>query len=474
MESNVFSRRIGRLSIPLILLSFIFLPGINSCQQREELYSEDSALLKNAIIPQENIVKYWGHETFNRNSGEPVTIKKKVGNISLVHFAPEFVINLQNGDGTKNLVSSATVKIDGKLIFRPSDFSQKVVLLSKEITELSENSEIEVELKGSPGSYIDIWINGTLKPGNVVIDSEGGELVSDNGLLNMSIPPNAVSEKTFFSAALTDITLPGDIPGDIKGFVYLLEPGGIDFESPMTVVLKYNPELFSNVSNIRIFHWSPELGTYDIIVPSVNTNSHELTFTINHFSVIGTFELENSFLKINNTSYALSVGLLGYYGNFEGRGVYNHSIYLLSPDHNINLQTFETTGTGAVVNLEIFNTKDHIENGTYMFSLPEVMNTIKRCDGTDVNADGIVDDKDCFYTMPDGGSYVCSRLSSYSSNADMHEYLGLEFKSGSVSITKDGEVYTIIMDCVGKNDDVIKGYYKGRIHYYDFSQELPN
>lgn len=472
MESNAFPRPYGRLSLLFVLLTLVFLLGINSCQQKEELLINSSEQLKSVVIPQGTVVTYWGHEIFNRNTGEPVTIKMRIGSNDLVHFESGFVLHLQNGNGTKNLVSSAIVKIDGKQIFGPSDFNIKNASLAKDITGLTDNSEIEVEVRGTPGNYIGVWIEGTLKPGNAVVDFKGGEFFSDDGLLSLSIPPNTVSEKTFFSATITDITLPTAIPGSIKGPAYLFEPSGIEFESPINVILKYTPELFSNTNNIRIFHWTPALGTYEIIVPVVNVNSHELTFSIDHFSVIGTFELGSSFLNINNKDYVLSDGLLGYYGNFEGKGVYNHSIYLLSPDHNFNFETLVSNGTGAIVSLEIFNTKDYIENGTYAFALPEAMNTVKLCDGTDVNGDGIVNDYDCDYTMPEGNFYISSRLSGYSSNADIQEYQGMEFKSGNVSITKEGEIYTIVLDGIGKNDQVIKAYYSGQLHYYDLSKEL--
>jgi len=62
-----------------------------------------------------------------------------------------------------------------------------------------------------------------------------------------------------------------------------------------------------------------------------------------------------SFLKINEIEYDLIDGLLAYYGNFEGNGIHNHSIYLLSSGHNMNWETLETTGSGAILNFEIEN-----------------------------------------------------------------------------------------------------------------------
>ena len=184
------------------------------------------------------------------------------------------MLKIKNGneDGTKR-ISSAIIKIDGKEIFGTKDFSLEVDYLEKEIFGLTEKSDIEVELRSEVGSFIDVWIEGILISGNAIIDEEGGILVSDDGLLSISIPANAVSERTFFSATVTDMPLPEDIGGEIIGFAYLLEPSGTEFDVPVTVKLNYIPESYNNINNIRIFHWNPVLDIFDVIIPDNNITS---------------------------------------------------------------------------------------------------------------------------------------------------------------------------------------------------------
>jgi len=179
-----------------------------------------------------------------------------------------------------------------------------------------------------------------------------------------------------------------------------------------------------------------------------------------------------NFLKINDNEYELSDGLIAYHGNFEGKGVYNHDLYLISPEHNFDFETLQTDGTGAVAIFNIFNTKVEIENGIYLFSLPEDMNTDTICGIYDINDDGIVNDDDCDSTLPDGKFYISSSLSEYDNNANLQEFRGMEFQSGKVIITKDGDFFTIEFDCIGKNGDLIKGFYSGQIHYYDVLAEV--
>lgn len=70
-------------------------------------------------------------------------------------------------------MSSAEVKIDGKLIVGPGAFSKNVSFIKRKLHRLSPESILEVKLKGTPGSFIDLWIEGTLKEEMTVTDVEG-------------------------------------------------------------------------------------------------------------------------------------------------------------------------------------------------------------------------------------------------------------------------------------------------------------
>jgi uncharacterized protein (TIGR02145 family) len=184
--------------------------------------------------------------------------------------------------------------------------------------------------------------------------------------------------------------------------------------------------------------------------------------------------LQKNYLKINDTEYELSQGALMYYGNFEGLGVCNHEIFLYSPGININWVDESGSGVGAIVDFSIFNTKNKLEDGTYIFSIPEIEETVKICDGTDVNGDGKIDDNDCYHTLPDGKFYISSRISCYDSNiniqSDYYDTAPL-FESGNVTIKIDGEKYIISFDCIGTNKDTIKGHFEGNLIYLDLSED---
>lgn len=233
-------------------------------------------------------------------------------------------------------------------------------------------------------------------------------------------------------------------------------------------VLKSTPAEFDNEfsfsvgDSIRISAYKS--GYYAAPVDLKVTGSQTVNFLFE--------ESQNkNFLKINGDEYVLSDGLIAYSGNFEGKGVYNHTMYLMSPDHNFDFETMQSDGAGAAVDFEIFNTGEDIESGIYEFSLPEIMNTDTICGIYDINDDGIVNNLDCDFTLPDGKFYISSRLSLYDNDANLEELWGMEFQSGKVIITKDGDFFTVEFDCIGKNGDVITGFYSGQIHNYNILAE---
>ena len=185
---------------------------------------------------------------------------------------------------------------------------------------------------------------------------------------------------------------------------------------------------------------------------------------------------KKSFLKINEDTFRLTEGMIAYYGNgssLDGK-IYDREIWLLSPDHNFNWETLETSDSGAAALFDLLNTMEETETGSYAFSTEELMNTEQDC-SKDVNGDGIIDQDDCINTLPDGAKYVSSENSLYHRHINLYELFdfGLEFQSGSVSVTRDGNIYTIEFECTAKNGDVITGYYSGTLHYYDYSGNGP-
>jgi hypothetical protein len=104
----------------------------------------------------------WSEQRFYRSTGKPIMVKELIGN-GVDEFEQCFWVVIKNGEGNELDVNSAVIKIDGNPVAEPSDFSNKNDLIIKEICTLNTNSYLEVELRGKPGSYLDICILGKLK-----------------------------------------------------------------------------------------------------------------------------------------------------------------------------------------------------------------------------------------------------------------------------------------------------------------------
>lgn len=156
LKCNCFGFRMT-CYLAFVILSLITL----SCQQKNEGIIDITPQMKSISIPSHLPDIFFDHQKFIRENGKPTIQLLKIGKDDILNYESEFILQIINGDGSKNMVSSAVIKIDGKIILGTSDFSQKVKSISKKIIGLNANSEIEVELRSSPGSYLDLWIEGT-------------------------------------------------------------------------------------------------------------------------------------------------------------------------------------------------------------------------------------------------------------------------------------------------------------------------
>jgi|WetSurSiteA1Bulk_404760.scaffolds.fasta_scaffold02472_2 uncharacterized protein (TIGR02145 family) len=158
--------------ICLLLLTF------PSCQKEDEnLFNQQSINGMDRMAIKASQVNapllYYGHEIFTRVKGKPFVVTQKIENPNFELFNDSFVLMILNGDNKKTRVSSAEIRIDGKLIAGPKAFSKNVSFIKKRLHKLTPESVLTVKLNGTPGSFIDLWIEGTLKEEMTVTDKDG-------------------------------------------------------------------------------------------------------------------------------------------------------------------------------------------------------------------------------------------------------------------------------------------------------------
>lgn len=137
---------------------------ITSCQQDEKISETIEPNVKSApVLADEGYVKFFENELFVRKEGKPLIVKRQIGNSSISDYEPCFLLYVRSGYNDDNFVSSAIVKIDGKVILNTSNFSNTNNTFQFQLCNLTEASVMELEIRGAPGSVLEVWIEGKLK-----------------------------------------------------------------------------------------------------------------------------------------------------------------------------------------------------------------------------------------------------------------------------------------------------------------------
>jgi uncharacterized protein (TIGR02145 family) len=152
--------------VSLTLLTSLLFLVFPSCQKDENLFNnnmspEDMDLISACRFPGDPSVLYYGHKIFKRGFGAPCVKTQIIKNPNFYCYNGNFVLKIKNGFDKRTRVSSAEIRINGILIVSPSDFSKNVSFITKPLSDLTPESILEVKLNGTPGSFIDLWIEGT-------------------------------------------------------------------------------------------------------------------------------------------------------------------------------------------------------------------------------------------------------------------------------------------------------------------------
>jgi uncharacterized protein (TIGR02145 family) len=148
-----------------ILLLFIGLLFLFSCQLDDDFITPISinSEITSDYLLSGDLDSYLAHNQIFRYKGKPGIETIPVGNENLSNYEECFVLYVASGQNATNAVSSAIIKLDGFMVLNTSDFSNSECLYTFEICNLTEQSVLDVEVRGQPGSYIDIWFEGKLK-----------------------------------------------------------------------------------------------------------------------------------------------------------------------------------------------------------------------------------------------------------------------------------------------------------------------
>ena len=218
---------------------------------------------------------------FVRDTGKPVN-----QNVCFSGDEGTAIITIINGnpeDSSVAKVSSATIMLNGDVIFYPNEFNQNINTLQKEVNIVEGENYIEAILKGKPGGSIRLY---ALKTHSEHINSSTGGIVTIQNhlgdIITLDIPPLALAEST--SIYVTALAIPPPNPIAINIFPGLiLGPPGLIFSKPIKTRVEFQDAL-TNPELATLF-W---LKDANLVLPIANQTrtQNSIEGEISHFSPI--------------------------------------------------------------------------------------------------------------------------------------------------------------------------------------------
>jgi hypothetical protein len=145
---------------------FLFLSGLLfliSCEYQNDSLPTINNNITQVYLLNGNLNVYLQNNQVFRYTGKPGIVRIPIGNADLSKYESCFVLHVATGTTKVTIVSSAIIKLDGQVVLNTSDFSKNNGQFTFEICNLTATSVLTVEVRGEPGSYLDIWIEGKTK-----------------------------------------------------------------------------------------------------------------------------------------------------------------------------------------------------------------------------------------------------------------------------------------------------------------------
>ena len=119
------------------------------------------------------------------------------------------------------------------------------------------------------------------------IGKEGGKIVSEDGMVELIIPEGALSKKRKISIQpIVNLVANG------RGKAYRLEPNGLQFEKPVTLIYYYSEnELSGTLPELKGLAWQDEKGKWEALQEvKLDTVAKTISSQILHFSNYSSFD----------------------------------------------------------------------------------------------------------------------------------------------------------------------------------------
>jgi len=151
--------------------------------------------------------------------------------------------------------------------------------------------------------------------------------------------------------------------------------------------------------------------------------------------------VKKNFLKIGDTEYELTAGILENYGTYGGNGAYNIDFTVWTNGITLASNGYSLNGSGQMMYCEMLSS-----NGTSL-----------------VNGE---------YTLNNSSTTPISFYSGeYTANYNNGSGDWTNFSTGTITVNQSGDTYEIDINCSTSTGVKVTGYYKGSLTYKDYSKK---
>jgi uncharacterized protein (TIGR02145 family) len=172
MKLHFRPRSLGNFSLIFVFIMLSLPFTFESCQDDIGLLPSIKNEITIDYLLNGNLDVYLQNNQIFRLKGKPGIVNIPLGLNNLSDYEDCFILYVASGSGSVGTVASAIIKLDGQIVMNTSDFDNISSIHKFEVCNLSSQSILEVEVRGTPGSFLDIWIEGKRK-GLTVTDCEG-------------------------------------------------------------------------------------------------------------------------------------------------------------------------------------------------------------------------------------------------------------------------------------------------------------
>ena len=245
-------------------------------------------LLCGTVAMAEVQVTLHGPALYTRTKGAPTTFNEAfpgvVGSGTLV------VRNGPQDGGHGDAVTSASVLVNGILVFGPSDFKKRQPYLTAGIDVLAENS-LDINLQGKPGSYLTVEvIQSVAAEGAAVVGPDGGVVLVESTAsplygTSLTIPDNAVSAATIFEIGTANRDA---LPPPPNGVQWDGHPLELTASGPFSKNISFEVPFMGEreEGELRLLYNLDEAtSSWRLVSPVAGLNPGMLRTSLEHFSV---------------------------------------------------------------------------------------------------------------------------------------------------------------------------------------------